>query len=355
VRENEFRKWLERQGFNNTTINSRISSCLRICEAEDDLDALYDKGLFGDLLSRLSYSTDDERSSAKPKHNVQISGNIRTGSATLKQSASLYQKFLQDHTLEGKLSTKSKAVALEFSSASDLKMTTPTNPEPIDSISILLEYYNICKDSFYAFGVENTIFPSQDYAKDQWNQIKENLLTNQKLAIRGYGRLGINTEMFLDLYRHLFGNHKIFKDPTNNAAPTKIIEKATGYKKNPKKNRNILNFTVAHIFGCTKNPLLFNSVWNICYKPTIIDPLSGHEANGDWPKEYQDIFHKYVYRRFKELIDDYNAFIEEHKVPERIESYISDVMSTQYEDKLIKSFSGNALSEWAPIPILVVE
>ena len=51
-----------------------------------DIDILIAEGKADALLSDLSYSTDDERNNRAPAHNIPINGNIRTGSATLKQA-----------------------------------------------------------------------------------------------------------------------------------------------------------------------------------------------------------------------------------------------------------------------------
>ena len=240
------------------------------------------------------------------------------------------------------------------------KLTAATNVAaasiavtPVDSIQLFLDYFsnkNLDKDSFYKFGIESTEFAGIDYAKKQWNHIKEMLLNKQELRIRGYGRDAKQTEMYFALYRFLFDHHNIKKDSSNNTEPTRIIQKATGYIKNSQKKRNILNFTVAHIFGCTKNPLLFNAAWNICYKPTILDPLTGHEAQGDWPIEYQRIFHNHVYRLFGELIMDYNKFIVEQNIQEKVEEYLP-TLGAPYEKRTIDDFSASVRSEWAAIEL----
>jgi len=84
MKESLFRKWLGEQGYNFATIDSRISNCHRISDVEGDLDVLFEQDQYEDLIMRLSYSTQDEKENARPRHDVQIKGNIRTGTATLK-------------------------------------------------------------------------------------------------------------------------------------------------------------------------------------------------------------------------------------------------------------------------------
>ena len=59
-----------------------------------DLDALWDADRLGALIDRLTYSTADERNDRPQKHSVPIDGNIRTGSASLKDAVTLYRDFL---------------------------------------------------------------------------------------------------------------------------------------------------------------------------------------------------------------------------------------------------------------------
>lgn len=340
MKEALFRSWLQREGYDSGTINSRISNCFRICEAEGDLDILFEQNKYEDLIMRLSYSTQDERNNAKPKHNIKINGNMRTGSATLKQAAMLYRKFiLHDSSDFAEIEPTVINATTKHGQAFE-----KGDKKVVDSYSLFLEYFNIDRKSFYSFGVENTIFASLDFAETQWEQTKEKLLNNQALAIRGYGRGGANTEIFLNLYKHLFNNENIFQDPTNNSAARKNLQAATGHRI----NKSVFNFQCSHIFGCTKNPLLFESVWNICFVPRLFDPFTGHESKGDWAKEYQEVFIKKVCIRHKEFIVDYNSFLREHNITERINEYINKI-KTDYDEKLMTNFSRDACKEWGAI------
>ena len=75
------------------TIGSRSANCKRAERYEGDLDRHFDNDQCQSLLWRLTYSTDDQDRKRTPKHNIPIDGNVRTGSATLKQSVSLYVQF----------------------------------------------------------------------------------------------------------------------------------------------------------------------------------------------------------------------------------------------------------------------
>ena len=94
MKTEEFREWLNEQGYQSNVVNTRVGNCITVCNYEGDLDLLYAKDKCQDLMNRLCYSTQDERNNAPVKHRIPINGNQRTGSATLKQAVGLYIRFL---------------------------------------------------------------------------------------------------------------------------------------------------------------------------------------------------------------------------------------------------------------------
>ena len=75
------------------TIVTRSANCKRAERYEGDLDRHFGNDQCQSLLWRLTYSTDDQDRKRTPKHNIPIDGNLRTGSATLKQAVGLYVQF----------------------------------------------------------------------------------------------------------------------------------------------------------------------------------------------------------------------------------------------------------------------
>ena len=94
MRKDEFARYLQDvRGHDETTVRSRLANCERLEEYEGDLDAHFDYDRMDDLIDRLTYSTEQERRNRPTRHKVPIRGNLRTGSATLKQAARLYREF----------------------------------------------------------------------------------------------------------------------------------------------------------------------------------------------------------------------------------------------------------------------
>jgi len=94
MRTNEFKRWLiEIKSYKIKVVQSRTSNCHTVEKHYGDLDTHFKKDKGRELLELLTYSTDDEREKRPTKHIINIDGNLRTGSATLKQAVNLYMKF----------------------------------------------------------------------------------------------------------------------------------------------------------------------------------------------------------------------------------------------------------------------
>ncbi|MFD2606222.1 endonuclease NucS domain-containing protein [Euzebyella marina] len=103
-----FKVWLdEENGSDYRTIQSRISNCRTVENHEGDLDEHYAKDNGLSLLERLSYSTEDQRNDLPANHKIPINGNLRTGSATLKQAVKLYMAYKSSNFEPDESSNKS--------------------------------------------------------------------------------------------------------------------------------------------------------------------------------------------------------------------------------------------------------
>jgi hypothetical protein len=111
----DFCNWLLVKKYDNTrTIGSRTANCARVCEYEGDLDEHYAKDACEALIKSLSYSAEDERLKRPQKHKIPIDGNVRNGTATLKQAVRLYAKFKDaikdDDTLISRISLQAQTM-----------------------------------------------------------------------------------------------------------------------------------------------------------------------------------------------------------------------------------------------------
>lgn len=169
------------------------------------------------------------------------------------------------------------------------------------------QFFQICsKESFFDFGLKNIISIEPERARVLWNNLKSRVGNKSTdLFIRSCGRNGNGNNIVKTLYKSIF-ELEINVDPSNNTKPTQLLEQNTNYKK----NKTIYNYQVSHVFGQTKNVFCFTAPWNIVFIPKIIDPLTGHEAKGDFVEEFQSLFQSYIYEKYKEMIDEYNEIMD---------------------------------------------
>jgi len=91
--EKDFFNWLSNKYPEGGTAISRKTNCLTVCRYEGDLDEHFEKDNCRTILNKLTYSKDDENHNRLAKHKIPINGNIRNGTATLKQAVNLYIEF----------------------------------------------------------------------------------------------------------------------------------------------------------------------------------------------------------------------------------------------------------------------
>lgn len=204
------------------------------------------------------------------------------------------------------------------------------------------------------FGIKNVIKPKVETAEVQWLEQLTLLLNNGQLPIRGYGRDALGTSLYFQLYKDLFNNNNIIKDATNNNFPTRNLEEWTGFFKNPSrakldKGANIIrNFQVSHVFGNTKNPLMFTAPWNIIFLPKIMDPFTGHESKGNLSVRFSISLRKYIFEEYSHVIEDYNTFVKEN-VQNEIAKVLKHIVKNNQNFTKIDQFYRSAIQEWSYI------
>lgn len=87
--DEKFYEWLS-QKYAPNTAHSRMSNCETVENYEGDLNNHYNNDRGALLISRLTYTAEDENNNNPPRHNIPINGNIRNGTATYKSAVRLY-------------------------------------------------------------------------------------------------------------------------------------------------------------------------------------------------------------------------------------------------------------------------
>lgn len=213
----------------------------------------------------------------------------------------------------------------------------------IDSYQLFVEYFSkntFSEDAFINWGLNHIIFADKTKAKCEWEVVKQNWYDNKNLWIRNSGRNGQSSKLYLDFFK-CFGKSIKF-DNTNNEMPTKTIQEITEkvkydksrHEKSTAKNASLeilRNYQVSHIWGHTKNPLLFVCPWNICFVPKMFDPFTGHEAKGPLVEKFQKAFVEHAKIMYADLIQDYNDFIEQEILQTGIIDKYIDTVEDQYK------------------------
>lgn len=218
----------------------------------------------------------------------------------------------------------------------------------IDSYELLLSQY-VSKEDFFKFGLEKTIYISNDKAEIEWQNLKKNISNNKTVFIRGF-KTSAGMHMAFDFYTKVFENKQIKKDPSNTQNPSKIIEKLTGYKK----GKDLKNYQLTSIFGRSRNILAFCAPWNIVYIPSILDPLLSVDANTEIAKEFKRRFLQHSYEKFKPFIEEFNLMVSNHQFQKSMDEYFQKLFDDGHFDKKeMITFENTIREDFAPINDIV--
>ena len=156
------------------------------------------------------------------------------------------------------------------------------------------------KNVFFDFGLKNIITIEKGTVSYEWKRLLNRINNSAKdLFVRDFGRNGNENQNVSKLYKEIFDVNINF-DPTNNAKPKQLLQNLTEFIV----NKNLENYQISHVFGNTKNVYCFTAPWNLVFIPKIIDPLTGHEAKGDFVGEFQGLFKRFIFKNsMKKLLN----------------------------------------------------
>lgn len=228
----------------------------------------------------------------------------------------------------------------------------------MDAYEIFFKEFNINPNSLVDFGIRHAIEIPEEVVEREWDILKKRIegFADLPVYIRGSGRDAKTTELYFGLFHKLFPNGVFIKDPTNNAAPRKLLEQCTGFKRSStnvgKGYERITNYQVTHIFGRTKNPFAFTAPWNVVYLPKIMDPFTGHESSGGMTERFTSEFQSYFYEKNRRFIEEYNNIMK--AIEKDIIDYISDMDGKDvggFSATQLKLFKNNVINEFSRIII----
>lgn len=244
-----------------------------------------------------------------------------------------------------------------------------------DAYQLLFDYFSqrpLTPENFYQFGLEKSIFADRlggERVVAQFNSLI-NLLEHgtcgvgddhkqKDLHIRKYSGSKTRSGLYTELYKKVFPNANIIVEGGGNTRPKENLKKIT--KCQPYSSSEafhvaadievvLKNYQCSHVLdNRTKNPLLFEAAWNLVFTPKMIDPLTGHETLGRWPREFQPRFRDAVRKRFHDLMKQFNDFADKYRP--QIQKGLDEVVNAHPElgkdDK--ERFISDALAQWEPV------
>ena len=106
MRDLEFKIWLKNsyrtqkgKSLENRPQSDAISRCKRVDKYEGDLDTHFRDDGMKSLLEKLVYTKEDEDKKNLQKHYIDIDGNIRNGTASLRNAVKIYRQFCLNYTI----------------------------------------------------------------------------------------------------------------------------------------------------------------------------------------------------------------------------------------------------------------
>lgn len=96
MREEAFRAWLVTRNIDAGTLATRMSYLRRLVQNYGDLDTAYAADGFADLVSGLSYSTEDRRNGRENPSRLDISGDLYNNLASYRSHLNSYRQFLDE-------------------------------------------------------------------------------------------------------------------------------------------------------------------------------------------------------------------------------------------------------------------
>lgn len=207
----------------------------------------------------------------------------------------------------------------------------------LNSYEEVIRAYGITIERFYEVGIEMCLFAEREEAMKDWLNLKARFLRENKEGLTL--RMVVHEHALREFYHKLF-RLELVKDPDGNQAPNTALCRLLGITKPA-------NYTCVHVFGGTNNPLLFNALFNVCYIPAIYAPLTTDNRYKMTPlhRGFRERFMARVYELYGDIIAEYNDFIREQRIMEKIESNLIN------PDLYPKRFIANLKEQWQPLRI----
>lgn len=214
-------------------------------------------------------------------------------------------------------------------------MEKRNNTQILNSYESVIQEYGITVEKFYDVGIKMCLFAPREAAWEDWRALRRRFLQHEEPGMPM--RMVVHEEWLRKFYKELF-HLELVKDRDGNLTPNETLCRLLGIYKPA-------NYVCVHIFGGTNNPLLFNALFNVCYVPAIYAPLTNDNRHKMTPlhEGFRRRFMCKVHELFGDIIDEYNEFLHEQGICERIGRDLLE--PEQYP----RRFIANMKEQWEPL------
>ena len=212
-----------------------------------------------------------------------------------------------------------------------------------DSYEEFLKHFadrRLSRRSFILYGLANIIMVEDDVALAELEKSIEAWKTKGKLYIRRYGKCDPINNPYKKLYKKIWGGEVIQDHDNNKESKERLKKKLLGKYH----IEGLINYQYAHVWGKTKNPIMFTALFNIVLIPKMFDPLTGHETKGKFAAEFRKCFKHHIREMFPKSIARYNEFVSGLDIAAKIDNYCK-----KHECSVPVGFCANAKKEWETI------
>ena len=170
-------------GLKESTARSRAGNCATIEEYEGDLDRRFAEDGLSDLLVRMQYSVEDQRSNLPARHSVPINGNVYNGTATLKRALKLYISFKRGDTAPSERANTKRCQSSSRKRVSNSNRDWPKWEQPDEGDSLILASMVAKYTKFLAPEIIEAIVRDNEAKEPEWAE--------------GLAERGVDPELYL--------------------------------------------------------------------------------------------------------------------------------------------------------------
>lgn len=233
-------------------------------------------------------------------------------------------------------------------------MQKNSEKKTIDSyVEFINKFCDNSNKTFMEYGISKCIFcEDTKELKEHMNKIWDGKLLKCRFIGNKVAKSSDNYKSWMENNLTYTFYNEVLKltvspDGSNNTEVKKMINNCEYVKKEQK----ILNFTISHIFGRTKNIFAFTAPWNVVYVPHMFDQLTTGKGNGQLVQIFETMLKYECIKKYRHEIKEFNKKMDDIINSENFANWLS----TLKNEKEKFNHTYNMLVDFFPIDIIQIE